>query len=76
MQTRRALLQRHAPGPVPDNIPHSLQQLLRQCFHETPDQRPSLLQIRQVGTVTQLVLGYLYLCIDAQVKLQRIGAAA
>ena len=48
MQMRRALLQRHAPGPVPEDLPTSLKRLLRQCFHDTPDQRPSLLQIQQV----------------------------
>jgi len=48
MQMRRALLQRHAPGPVPEDLPSSLKRLFRQCFHETPDQRPSLSRIKQV----------------------------
>ena len=48
MQMRRALLQRHAPGPVPEDLPSSLKRLLQQCFHEMPDQRPSLSQIKQV----------------------------
>ena len=48
MQMRRALLQGHAPGPIPEDVPTSLKRLLRQCFHETPDQRPSLSQIKQV----------------------------
>ncbi len=48
MQVRRALLERHAPGPVPEDLPTSLKRLLQQCFHETPDQRPSLSQIKQV----------------------------
>ena len=48
VQVRRALLLRHAPGAVPEDIPNSLQQLLRRCFHETPEQRPSLVQIKQV----------------------------
>ena len=48
---RRALLQRHAPGPIPEDLPTSLKRLLRQCFHETPDERPSLSQIKQVCMV-------------------------
>jgi len=48
MQMCRALLQRHAPGPIPEDLPTSLKRLLRQCFNETPDERPSLSQIKQV----------------------------
>lgn len=48
MAMHGALLQKYAPGPVPDDIPDSLQRLLRQCFHEAAEQRPSLQQIKQV----------------------------
>ena len=52
MQMRRALLLRHAPGAIPGDIPNGLQQLLRRCFHETPNQRPALAQIKQVRKAT------------------------
>lgn len=47
-EMRRALLLRHAPGPVPEDLPAGLQRMLRQCFHADPTQRPSLAEVKQV----------------------------
>ena len=48
MEMRRALLLRHSPGPIPEDLPNQLQVLLRQCFQAEPADRPGLPHIKQV----------------------------
>ena len=43
-----ALLQGRPPGPIPGNIPNSLQRLLGQCFLVPAARRPTLANVKQV----------------------------
>ena len=54
LEMRRALLLRHAPGPIPEDLPAGLQRMLRQSFHADPAQRPSLAEVKQVHSLCVL----------------------